>query len=603
MYQQWFRYLILIICLPLFLRIVQVRTEIRDTFSVTVLSITLGLLFARIYLSDDFRFLRRRIRGWLGNYRYPYTSIVVVLWALLWSLAPTLWRGHLPDPFITDEFAYVLSADTFAQGRLTNPTPAGWEHFESFHISLVPSYYSKYQPGAGLILALGQILFGHPYYGCLLAILFAAVSMDWMFSIWLPKRWALFASLLSVLLVAANWGDSYLASAPLDVAAGAILLACLRQINVMGIRWFHGMLIAASVVIFLFTRPLEGGFFTLFSGAVFVYQLNHRQALFSALFKLVGPALLILIPAIWFHLCWNQACVGSYWKLPYLEHDRQYAKTPFFVFQPPADPSIIYRHRPMRDAFITDKKWHMDQKQWQILLYEAIPFKFGAIWLNYLYFLSLFPLITIPELFRQRWCRIAMFCCLPMLLLIPMVTWCLPHYVAPAWPAWAYLVIMALRHVRTIRLRQLALGRWLVSGAMIGFFLFLVLGKYQSLQLMTSSWTEDRRKIIQELDNLSGKHLVFIEYGPEHDPLFEWTYNEANINKAHILWVRSMGKEKDQALVSEYPDRTVWLLRVDFDPGRTRLIRKEVLANINQQAMPGSRQESLMHFLHMVDRK
>ena len=78
--------------------------------------------------------------------RKPVLSLLIVgLTPLLIRLALLPIHPFLP-PFAPDDFSNLLAADTFAHGRLTNPTPAMWVHFETIHVDMVPTYTSMYFP-------------------------------------------------------------------------------------------------------------------------------------------------------------------------------------------------------------------------------------------------------------------------------------------------------------------------------------------------------------------------------------------------------------------------------------------------------------------------
>src|SRR5437763_8226512 len=112
------------------------------------------------------------------------------LTVLLVGLAPLLLRAALlpwrPEPFprVQDEFSHLLLADTLAHGRLVNPVHPRWPNFESMHIVARPVYASVYPVAHGAMMAVGQVITGHPWAGVWLAIGLMCAALCWMLQGW-----------------------------------------------------------------------------------------------------------------------------------------------------------------------------------------------------------------------------------------------------------------------------------------------------------------------------------------------------------------------------------------------------------------------------------
>src|SRR5580658_3435546 len=184
---------------------------------------------------------------------------VVGLAALLIRLA-ILPICPIPLPFVPDDFSFLLACDTFLHGRLANPTPAMWVHFETIHVDMKPTYMSMYFPAEGLVLAAGELLLGHPWFGVLCIDALMCAALCWMLQAWLPPTWAFVGGMIVVVRLGlfSYWINTYAGGSGLLVAlGGALVLGALPRL-MRTVRIRYGLLLAIGVVIMAIARPYEG---------------------------------------------------------------------------------------------------------------------------------------------------------------------------------------------------------------------------------------------------------------------------------------------------------------------------------------------------------
>ena len=223
----------------------------------------LSLLVALICPSLGSRWFGKLERRFYQLSRHRVLSVVLAGVAALVLRAALLPIEPIPQPIIHDEFSFFLMSDTFAHGRVANPTHPMWSHLDATYVNQKPTYVSKYFPGHGVLLALGQVVFGHPFWGVWLSIGIMCAALCWMLQGWFPPFWALLGALLAMIRLGtfSYWANSYFGAA-LPAIGGALVLGALPRMKRRQ-RVVDSLLMGLGFVLLASSRPLEGLIFSL----------------------------------------------------------------------------------------------------------------------------------------------------------------------------------------------------------------------------------------------------------------------------------------------------------------------------------------------------
>lgn len=493
--------------------------------------------------------------------RRKWVSIVVVFliaWAMAAGMASK--RG-LPRPYVHDEFSYLLAADTFAHGRLTNPTPPAARHFETEHVLVQPTYMSKYPPGQGLIMALGQVTLGHPIYGVYLSAALAAAAIAWALYAFVPAPWALLGGILaSIHPQMLEWAQRYWGG-DVAVIGGALVVGGMARCAIRDCRFAMGnaMAVGSGLLILANSRPFEGLVLAVIVLGLSLPRLLKRKRLW----KLAWGTLLVLVPgAIWMGY-YNHRVTGHVLQMPYQEHQRQYGAAPLLLFQ--KDRFHTHADNPQLAQFAVDQHWSYWEKRfkdWRTFRDSSLQFFFGLVecWFGNVGCLAIALIILPWFVWRNRRLR---FVALALALFgagLMSETYMYGHYAAPAAILCAAVVIMTLRALSKLS-RPLGpvLARISISVAILWSLFWWK--DFRDWKQDPSAWYMRRETIEKRLEHEPGKQLVIVKYSPDHNVHEEWVFNGADFESAKVLWARDLGQNGD--LLAAYPMRTVWIVEAD----------------------------------------
>lgn len=515
----------------------------------------------------------------------------------------------VPPPAVHDEYSYWLAADTFAHGRLTNPPHPLWVHFESMHVLQQPTYASKYPPGQGMALAVGQVLTGQPIVGVWISSALACAAVGWMLRAWVRPRWALLGSLLVALHpLMLDWNHNYWGGS-VALLGGSLVLGAMRRIITQprlavtrsGGRFRDGCWLATGMAILANSRPYEGMILSLLAlTTILVAVIRSRRILLGSIsFRVLPSAGLILALTVAGMAYYNWRVTGKALRMPYMVYQETYSASPSFLWGKPR-PLPEFRHKEIRDFWLN----------FELPIYEGqqglAGWLKGAAWKAGVLFHSAFPSISVwisktqagigtrdqqpwtcqlfapfvllslaglpVALSRGLWVRVALlFLVLFYVGLLPVVGM-IGHYAAPVAGLFFFLIVESLRLIRVWRVSGMRVGQWAVRALLLGWCLWLIpktidMNRFDPKDDCHNQ-AKERAAILHQLNNEPDRHLVIVRYGPKHSYHAEWVYNEADVDAAKVIWAREMDDDQNRRLLEYFHDRHIWLVEADEMPPR-----------------------------------
>ncbi len=541
-------------------------------------------------------------RGWRP--RYPAWMRIPQVWlrhpaltalglaggavALRLALIPVL---PVPFPLVTDEFSHLLLADTLAHGRLANPTPAFWQHFESLHIIQQPHYVSNYFPGQALFLAVGQVAFHSPWAGVLAGCAFFLLALYWALRGWMPARWALFGVLLAALrfAVASYWINAYHGGF-VPAAGGAVVLGACARLHrrvSLGDSWALGLGLAILAV----TRPFEGVAYATPLLAMLAWQYRARL---SELAKIAVPVLVLTCVALACLGVYMKAVTGSPFVTAYQISQKTYGWPMALAWTPP--PRIHNRHIEMANYYDYEVGEH-EKVADPINFIEYFTLHIEEYWRFFFGPVLTIPLIMLGSVWRRN--KILFRGALGGIAAILLEGAASPHYLAPAAAVLIAILVECCRHLQAARIRILPL-----LPAVMVLVLALRIGAEQAglpytQKLNFQTWccrvegNRNKPRIMSELAKMPGNHLVFVKAKTDTNNLFQWIYNGADIDGSRFVWARDLGDAQNAQLAALMAGRSVWMVDPNVEPATLTdydpVTLKTALQSKTQPLPPGPR--------------
>lgn len=508
-----------------------------------------------------------------------WTIVAAGAFAIVANAAIAL-ATRIPQPYVNDEYGHLLAADTFASGRLSNPTHPMWRHFAPGQVIWEPTYASKYPPGQGLMLAVGQIV-GQPILGVWLSAGLACAAICWMLQGWFRPGLALVGTLLALYRIGVTtyWSQSYWGGL-VAALGGALVFGALKR-SLARPRVGTSITLGVGLAILANSRPYEGLLVSIPVFAVLAWECFRTRNAERALFlrRVFAPVCTVGALALLWMGYYNFRQTGDALLTAYQVYTDTYEVQPIFAWEKIRQPPLSQESHAQLAKTVAERE-HVVQ--------VAAPrfrdhlFDFWAFYCGVAFSVPL--LLAILGMRSLLWCALASVAAV-MLGLMAGSIWIFPHYAAPMTGPFFILVTCGWSRLRACRVRHRRVGLLLARTTVmfcVAILLIRILAEWTGINqirrhssataLLTYAlqasppsleWPFERAAIEKELERSGGKHLILVRYAQDHDPHREWVYNKADIDNSAVVWAHDMGPVQNRKLIDYFRSRHVWLLETD----------------------------------------
>ncbi len=371
------------------------------------------------------------------------------------------------------------------------------------------------------------------------------------------------------------WMNSYWGGAVAAIG-GCLVMGAYPRIVRRG-QLSYAWAIGVGLLLLGNTRPLEGAISSIPVGVALMHWLFKNQTTVPMRARLIGvaaPIACCLTIGATLMGYYNYRVTGNALVMPHREFARQYAHVPMLLTGsldnrkiPYTSDDMAYQYAIWEPAvfrrscarYLSDRWSYVDTADHEVL---------GL--------LLAMPLLMIPLTLRDGRVRLMLVSILIMLLLLLVENSASLHYAAPQIGSFFGLLVQCIRHMRAgSNMRLRIAGRFLsrtLPVASVIFFIGFGVSLARSRKWEEPSTPIQRRPEAEAtLQALSkGKAIVFVRYSFDPRKIFafeDWNYNSPDLANAPVLWVHDLGREENERLLSEYPDRTPFYGIIDYAKG------------------------------------